>query len=320
MPSKLYRKELGSWVDMNDSYASSVNGMVGDINLGADDVNAYTQAQTNTQISNAIDGLVDAAPGTLDTLNELSAALGDDPNFATTMTNTLANKADAGHTHPGGISESDPVNFTSTVSFAQTATFHGLIRMTGNFPMLLLKGLSTYIQVTNNILTINNEESAFSPAEIRLSGHDGTSSRIMMRCHADGGVILHHVGVSKAYTVIDGFNVTGTLTATGNVVSFSDRRLKSDLLEITGALDMLDEVTPSTYTRNDMEGNTRFAGVMAQDLQKVLPEAVSICEGDTFGVSYGAVATLAIAACKELKTQNDQLEDRIQRLEALILE
>lgn len=52
----------------------------------------YTKTETNTQISTAVNGLVDAAPGTLDTLNELAAALGDDPNFATTVTNNIATK------------------------------------------------------------------------------------------------------------------------------------------------------------------------------------------------------------------------------------
>jgi hypothetical protein len=47
-----------------------------------------TQTYVNTQVSN----LVDSAPGTLDTLNELAAALGDDPNFATTVTNSIATK------------------------------------------------------------------------------------------------------------------------------------------------------------------------------------------------------------------------------------
>ena len=53
---------------------------------------AYTKTETNIQISTAVNGLVDAAPGTLDTLNELAAALGDDPNFATTTANNIAAK------------------------------------------------------------------------------------------------------------------------------------------------------------------------------------------------------------------------------------
>ena len=44
---------------------------------------------TQTYVDNKVASLVDSAPGTLDTLNELAAALGDDPNFATTVTNQL---------------------------------------------------------------------------------------------------------------------------------------------------------------------------------------------------------------------------------------
>src|SRR6056300_638254 len=43
-------------------------------------------------IDNAVADVIDSAPGTLDTLNELAAALGDDANFAATVTNNLANK------------------------------------------------------------------------------------------------------------------------------------------------------------------------------------------------------------------------------------
>lgn len=61
---------------------------------------AATKGYVDTQISN----LVDSAPGTLDTLNELAAALGDDPNYATTITNALAAKLSlAGGTMTGAI-------------------------------------------------------------------------------------------------------------------------------------------------------------------------------------------------------------------------
>ena len=48
----------------------------------------------NTASAAAVAYLVDSAPGALDTLNELAAALGDDENFATTVTNSLSNKLD----------------------------------------------------------------------------------------------------------------------------------------------------------------------------------------------------------------------------------
>ena len=62
------------------------------LNVDADTLDgqhgAYYTGYTDTAVAN----LVDSAPATLDTLNELAAALGDDPNFATTVTNSVATK------------------------------------------------------------------------------------------------------------------------------------------------------------------------------------------------------------------------------------
>lgn len=56
--------------------------------------NSYTSEQVDNAISAAISGLINGAPGALDTLIELASALGNDPNFATTITNALATKVD----------------------------------------------------------------------------------------------------------------------------------------------------------------------------------------------------------------------------------
>lgn len=50
------------------------------------------QLATTSFVKNALDFLIGSAPGTLDTLNEIAAALGDDPNFATTITTSIATK------------------------------------------------------------------------------------------------------------------------------------------------------------------------------------------------------------------------------------
>ena len=66
-------------------------------------VNA-SDAATKAYVDTGIANLIDSAPGTLDTLNELAAALGDDANFATTTTNALATKLPlAGGTMTGNI-------------------------------------------------------------------------------------------------------------------------------------------------------------------------------------------------------------------------
>lgn len=53
---------------------------------------ADTSAQVSAKISTAVAALVDSSPATLDTLDELAAALGDDPNFATTTSTALGNR------------------------------------------------------------------------------------------------------------------------------------------------------------------------------------------------------------------------------------
>ena len=63
---------------------------------------------TETYVNNKVAGLVDSAPSTLDTLNELAAALGDDPNFATTMATQIGGKVDK--VNGKGLSTNDFTN------------------------------------------------------------------------------------------------------------------------------------------------------------------------------------------------------------------
>lgn len=81
-----------------DLTANSPLSIVDDV-ISVDLSSYYTSTETDSNIGTAIANLVDTAPETLDTLNELAFALGDDPNFATTVTNQIAGKADAIHTH-----------------------------------------------------------------------------------------------------------------------------------------------------------------------------------------------------------------------------
>jgi hypothetical protein len=65
---------------------------------------ATIESEYQSYADTAVSNLVDSAPATLDTLNELSAALGDDPNFATTVTNSISEKLPlAGGTMTGDI-------------------------------------------------------------------------------------------------------------------------------------------------------------------------------------------------------------------------
>ena len=86
-------------LNMNAGTTATITNLTSPTNTN----DAATKGYVDTSISN----LVDSAPGTLDTLNELAAALGDDPNFSTTITNSIATKLPlAGGTMTGAIAMS----------------------------------------------------------------------------------------------------------------------------------------------------------------------------------------------------------------------
>jgi hypothetical protein len=66
-----------------------------------------TQIATTQFVRSEVAALVDSAPSTLDTLNELATALGNDPNFATTVTNSLSTKLDSGTASTIYLTQSD---------------------------------------------------------------------------------------------------------------------------------------------------------------------------------------------------------------------
>ena len=76
-----------------------------------------TQTYVGTEVSN----LVDSSPAALDTLNELAAALGDDPNFATTVTNSIALKAPLASPSFTGTVTADGGDFSGQVQFNGTS-------------------------------------------------------------------------------------------------------------------------------------------------------------------------------------------------------
>ncbi len=70
-----------------------------------------TKVATTAYVDTAVTNLVDSSPAALDTLNELAAALGDDANFSTTVTNSIATKvAKAGDTMTGNLVLNNSVN------------------------------------------------------------------------------------------------------------------------------------------------------------------------------------------------------------------
>jgi hypothetical protein len=110
-----------SYADTAEADAKSyTDDLIGDVTVDGTGGNTVTD-----RIASAVSNLVDSSPETLDTLNELAAALGDDPNFATTVSNSIGEKVSkAGDTMTGDLSlAQDPTQnlHAATKQYVDTA-------------------------------------------------------------------------------------------------------------------------------------------------------------------------------------------------------
>ena len=104
-----------------------------------------------------------------------------------------------------------------------------------------------------------------------------------------------------------GITTGGAITAAGNVTAFSDIKLKENIEPIGDALYKVGRLNGVTYNRKDIEGNPRQSGLIAQDVQAVLPEVVMDNDG-TLSVAYGNMIGLMVEAIKELKAEIEELK------------
>jgi len=107
---------------------------------------------------------------------------------------------------------------------------------------------------------------------------------------------------------------TGDFTATGNVTAYSDITLKENIELIPNALDKLQSLRGITYDRTDLDSDKRHTGVIAQEVEEVLPEAVETNEDGIKSVAYGNMVGLLIEAIKEQQSQINNLKEQIEDL------
>lgn len=120
----------------------------------------------------------------------------------------------------------------------------------------------------------------------------------------DAAGTLYFGGTTSGSSASLGIKATldqsGNFTATGNVTAYSDIRLKTALSPIEDALDKIGQLTGYVYTRIDT--GLRQTGLIAQDVQKVLPEAVQENE-DALSIAYGNLMGLIVQGIKELRSE-----------------
>ena len=142
------------------------------------------------------------------------------------------------------------------------------------------------LDVTGGTFTIHNTT---SDADVVITGNDGGSA-----------ITALTIDMSAA----------GAATFNNDVTAFSDRRLKTDIEPITNALPKVMQMQGVYYKRNDVEDAREQIGVIAQDMEAIVPEVVLTADDDmqTKSVDYGKLCAVLIESIKELKAEIDELK------------
>ena len=165
------------------------------LNVDADTLDGQHGSYYTGYVDTAVANLVDSAPGTLDTLNELAAALGDDPNFATTTANNIASK----------VSKSGD-SMTGNLSFGDNDK---AIFGAGSDLQIYHDGTNSYIsdQGTGNLKILGTSMNIQSAA-----------GENYIEAVNNAHVKLFYNAAEKLATTSTGIDVTGTVTADGLTV------------------------------------------------------------------------------------------------------
>ena len=172
--------------------------------------------QNANQVASAVAAVVDSAPGTLNTLNELAAALGDDANFATTMTNALANKQAAG-TYNTVIGTDSDINTSGATIIDNIYMTDGVLTSHGT--RVLTLGDLGYTGATNaNYITNNNQltngagyvAGTKSSAESTSTVVERTSSGYIHASYYNGSGTFSTSGAGSGMGLFTGTNGTDT--------------------------------------------------------------------------------------------------------------
>jgi hypothetical protein len=119
-------------------------------------------------------------------------------------------------------------------------------------------------------------------------------------------------------------HVSGSICATGSIGSCSDERFKENIHDIDNALDQVERIKgvefswkKEDYPDYDFSDEEQI-GFIAQDLKEVLPEVVSVGSDGYHSIDYGKLTPVLVEAVKQLKTENDELRARLDRIEAML--
>ena len=293
-----------------------------------------TKIATTAYVDTAVSNLVDSAPGALNTLNELAAAVNDDANFSTTITNSIAAKLPlAGGTMSGDIAFGDnnkikmgasldlEVYHSGTDSYIANGTNQLYVRSDQGIYIQPATNENGVVALPNGAVELynnNNKKCETTSVGVLVTGEIKSSTGKFV---SDSNDYMQFSDDSQLDFYINGNNefrmeADGDFHADGDVIAFStttasDENLKDNIVELSDALSKIQAIRGVTFDWK--KTGEKSAGVIAQEVQGILPEAVkevkSLKDNSThLTVNYHALMSVLIEAIKELKGKVDVLE------------
>lgn len=236
-------------------------------------------------------GTMSSHPLVLMTGGSSSATLSTSGSLSTTAQGTLWGSSNDG---AGSGLDADTVDGLHASSFALASHTHSYLPLSGG---TLTGALAANAGISQDGFTILNGSDTW----LRTNGQTGWYSATY-----GGGWYMTDSTYVRTYNN-KSIYTAGEVLAGGNVTAYSDRRLKTNIEVIPDALAKVSTLSGYTFDRVDMD-TARQTGVIAQEVQAVLPEAVTETSDGTLTVAYGNMMGLMIEAIKELKAEIDELK------------
>lgn len=111
-------------------------------------------------------------------------------------------------------------------------------------------------------------------------------------------------------------DVSGGIRATGDIIAFSDERIKENIIQIDNAIDKVKSLRGVQY--NKIGEDKKSIGVIAQEIEKIIPEVVYTDDNGMKSVAYGNITSILIEAIKDQQKQIDNQQKQIDELKNLI--
>ena len=286
-------------------HTTAVTDKLGYTPLQSSDLTGYA---TESYVTTAISNLVDSAPGTLDTLNELAAALGDDANYASTITSALALKAPlaspsfTGNVGIGTSSPNEALHVIGNGRFYGSTLDYGLLRLGGENNNFIIGYDSTHSTTPDSIALKANAANGYvyfstnglERMRINSSGNVGigtsspTSDLHINRNGSDVGIRINcadTTGTAKLQfgTQSDVVSTAIQFDASDNSLQYrgfdNTERMRIDS---SGSVCIATTSAPSTTVKLDVAGAIEIGANKADNSYVPLTSGTMVLRGSVF--------------------------------------